>query len=58
MKSWFYAGIGCFACLLQAPVAITQDGPATSKGQVAAWEAMKYGMFIHFNMNTYAGCDR
>jgi len=31
--------------------------PASEKSQVSDWEAMKYGMFIHFNMNTYAGAE-
>jgi len=34
-----------------------QPGPATSKSQVEGWEQLKYGMFIHFNMNTYAGAE-
>jgi alpha-L-fucosidase len=25
--------------------------------QVSKWEKMKYGMFIHFNMNTFAGAE-
>ena len=44
--------------LLLMPLILTaQPGPATSKSQVAAWEAMKYGMFIHFNMNTFARAE-
>ncbi|MCX6223165.1 MAG: alpha-L-fucosidase [Bacteroidia bacterium] len=44
--------------MLFVPTALTaQPEPATSKNQVASWEAMKYGMFIHFNMNTYAGAE-
>jgi len=35
----------------------TQPAPARSKEEVAEWEQMKYGMFIHFNMNTYAGVE-
>ena len=31
--------------------------PAREKIQVSDWEEMKYGMFIHFNMNTYAGAE-
>lgn len=34
-----------------------QPEPATSKSQVSGWEQLKYGMFIHFNMNTYAGAE-
>ena len=34
-----------------------QEGPAQSGDRVAAWEQMKYGMFIHFNMNTFAGAE-
>jgi alpha-L-fucosidase len=34
-----------------------QPEPATSKNQVEGWEQLKYGMFIHFNMNTYAGAE-
>jgi alpha-L-fucosidase len=34
-----------------------QYGPATSQGQVSEWEKLGYGMFIHFNMNTYAGAE-
>ncbi len=45
-------------CLLSLPSAlVAQREPATSPGQVAAWEQLKYGMFIHFNMNTYAGAE-
>ena len=32
-------------------------GPAGTKKQVEGWEQLKYGMFIHFNMNTYAGAE-
>lgn len=40
------------------PVFVTaQKEPAVSRKQVAAWEQLKYGMFIHFNMNTYAGAE-
>ena len=31
--------------------------PAREKSRVSDWEGMKYGMFIHFNMNTYAGAE-
>jgi alpha-L-fucosidase len=34
-----------------------QSGPATLKSQVFDWEQLKYGMFIHFNMNTFAGAE-
>ena len=34
-----------------------QPEPARSKNQVANWEQMKYGMFIHFNMNTFAHAE-
>ena len=44
--------------LLALPLVLpAQPGPARTKAQVASWEAMKYGMFIHFNMNTYAGVE-
>lgn len=57
MKNWLSTAIGCCA-MAWFPMSIkAQSGPATSKDQVAGWEAMKYGMFIHFNMNTYAGCE-
>jgi alpha-L-fucosidase len=36
---------------------LCQAEPAISKSQVADWEQMKYGMFIHFNMNTFAGAE-
>jgi len=36
---------------------IAQNEPALSKNHVAAWEQLKYGMFIHFNMNTFAGAE-
>ena len=36
---------------------VAQPEPATSRSQVAAWERLQYGMFIHFNMNTYAGAE-
>jgi alpha-L-fucosidase len=28
-----------------------------SLDQLQQWEALKYGMFIHFGMNTYAGVE-
>ncbi len=45
--------------LLILPAAMTaQVLPAAAKNQVIiTWEEMNYGMFIHFNMNTYAGAE-
>ncbi len=54
----FVSRILIFQVLLLLPLlSQAQSGPATSKNQVAAWEAMKCGMFIHFNMNTFAGVE-
>ena len=46
-------------CLLNAFFSLlhAQFSPATMKEQVSDWEQLKYGMFIHFNMNTYAGAE-
>jgi alpha-L-fucosidase len=51
-KSLSLIALCAFAAGLSA-----QPQPATSKSQVASWESMKYGMFIHYNMNTYAGAE-
>jgi len=34
-----------------------QTGSEISGNQIKEWEQLKYGMFIHFNMNTYAGAE-
>jgi alpha-L-fucosidase len=51
-KSLSLIALCAFAAGLSA-----QPQPATSKSQVASWESMKYGIFIHYNMNTYAGAE-
>ncbi|TSA31299.1 MAG: hypothetical protein D4R64_18355 [Porphyromonadaceae bacterium] len=54
----FSLGILVVALLAILPALLfAQPEPATSKSQVAGWEQLKYGMFIHFNMNTYAGAE-
>ena len=35
----------------------SQPGSAAPSESVAEWEQMRYGMFIHFNMNTFAGAE-
>jgi len=48
----------CMVLLAVLPVFLAaQPEPVTSASQVAAWESMKYGMFIHYNMNTYAKAE-
>jgi alpha-L-fucosidase len=34
-----------------------QSGSAIAVDHVKAWEQLGYGMFIHFNMNTFAGAE-
>ena len=34
-----------------------QPDSAATSGNVTEWEQMRYGMFIHFNMNTFAGAE-
>ncbi|MBK9391278.1 MAG: alpha-L-fucosidase [Bacteroidetes bacterium] len=47
-----------YCLLLTLPLlSAAQFMPASEKSQVSDWEAMKYGMFIHFNMNTFAGAE-
>ena len=55
--SWFQRTVVLGLLVSLPPVCVAQLEPATSKSQVAAWEKLKYGMFIHFNMNTYAGAE-
>jgi hypothetical protein len=40
-------------CTLPA-LLMAQTEPVGPKSEVREWEKMKYGMFIHFNMNTFA----
>lgn len=43
--------IASFACSAQAP-----DQPAAERTKrIAEWEALRYGMFIHFGMSTFTG---
>jgi len=58
MKTLWMWNAAVLLCLLSLPPAlVAQPEPATSQSEVAAWERLKYGMFIHFNMNTYAGAE-
>ena len=34
-----------------------QSGTDLAGSNIRAWEQLKYGMFIHFNMNTFAGAE-
>jgi alpha-L-fucosidase len=34
-----------------------QNSPDFSERHIKEWEQLKYGMFIHFNMNTFAGAE-
>jgi alpha-L-fucosidase len=44
--------------LVQSPELISgQSGSDVAGRNVREWEQLKYGMFIHFNMNTFAGAE-
>jgi len=43
--------------LLLAMVTEAQNNPDLSGRHIREWEQLKYGMFIHFNMNTFAGAE-
>lgn len=46
------------AVLMLWPVLIyAQSAPGVAGNNVKEWEQLKYGMFIHFNMNTFAGAE-
>ncbi|MFA5816153.1 MAG: alpha-L-fucosidase [Bacteroidales bacterium] len=57
VRKHFYKALAIGLLVILPILLIAQPEPATSKSQVAGWEQLKYGMFIHFNMNTYAGAE-
>lgn len=58
MNSCYFKTFILLAALMVIPHSNNaQTCPVTSKSRVAGWEQLKYGMFIHFNMNTFAGAE-
>ena len=43
--------------LLRSASIFAQYGQGVAGSNVKEWEQLKYGMFIHFNMNTFAGAE-
>jgi alpha-L-fucosidase len=43
--------------ILYPALTFAQTGVVATINHIKEWEQFKYGMFIHFNMNTYAGAE-